>query len=218
MKLYSFWRSSSAYRVRIALNLKGLAYETVAVDLRKGEGEQHSAAFKALNPNARVPALALDDGTVLTQSVAILEWLEETHPEPPLLPENPVARARCRALAHLVEADIQPLQGIGVLRQLKARCGAENEAAQDWARFWIDRGFQALETELASLHGPGPFPFGGPGLFEALLIPQVYNARSYGVHMATYPRISALDAAALELPAFAAAAPEAQPDAPQTLP
>lgn len=213
MKLYSYWRSSSAYRVRIGLNLKGLAYETIAVDLRKGEGEQHSPAYKAINPNARVPALVLDDGVVLTQSIAILEWLEESHPEPPLLPGSPVARARCRALAHLVEADIQPLQSIGVLRALKTRYGAGNEAAQDWARSWIDRGFQALEGELKG--ASAPFPFGRAGLFEALLIPQVANARTYGVDMAAYPRLAALDAAARSLPAFAKAAPEAQPDAPR---
>jgi maleylacetoacetate isomerase len=213
MKLYSYWRSSSAYRVRIALALKGLAYETVPVDIRKDGGEQHKAAYKSINPNARVPALMLDDGTVLTQSVAIIEWLEEAHPEPPLLPRDPVGRARCRALAHLVEADIQPLQGLGVLKALKIRFGAENQAAQAWAREWIERGFTALEAELARLK-PTPFPFGAPGLFEALLIPQVYNARSYGVDLAKFPAISTLDAACLALPAFAAAAPEVQPDAP----
>lgn len=213
MKLYSYWRSSSAYRVRIALNLKGIACEQVAVDIRKDGGEQHKAAYKALNPNARVPALQLDDGTVLTQSLAIIEWLEEAFPEPPLLPDTPVARARCRALAQLVAADIQPLQGLGVLRTLKARFGAENHAAQAWAREWIERGFAAIEAELARLEGR-PFPFGSPGLFEALLIPQTYNARSYGVVVENYPRISTLDAEACALPAFAGAAPEAQPDAP----
>jgi maleylacetoacetate isomerase len=218
MKLYGYWRSSATYRVRIALNLKGLAYETIPVDLRKGGGEQFSEGYRAINPNTRVPTLELDDGTRLTQSLAIIAWLDETHPHPPFLPSDPIARARCRALADLVAADIQPVQGLSVLKRLKSSCGLDNDAVGEWARFWITRGLEALEEELARppLSVDGAFPFGAPSLFEITLIPQLYNARSMDVDLAPFPRLSAIDGAARALPAFAAAEPERQPDAPRT--
>ncbi len=219
MKLYGYWRSSATYRVRIALNLKGVAYETAPVDLRRDGGEQNTERYRALNPNARVPTLVLDHGTALTQSLAIIAWLDETRPEPPLLPADPVARAQCRALADLVAADIQPLQGLSVLKRLKRSFAASNEDVGDWARRWMERGFAALEAEAARLSyehaGHGPFVFGArPSLFEVVLIPQLYNARSWDLDLTPFPRLVALDEAARALPAFAAAAPERQPDAP----
>jgi maleylacetoacetate isomerase/maleylpyruvate isomerase len=216
MKLYGYWQSSATYRVRIALNLKGLVYETAPVDIRRAR-EQHAESYRALNPNARVPTLTLDDGTALTQSLAIIEWLEETFPSPPLLPADPLDRARCRALAGVVAADIQPVQGLGVLQRLKHELGASDEQIADWARHWMTRGFAALEEEAARLAVDGRrFAYGDePGLFEAVLIPQLYNAKLWKTDFSPYPRLRALEAAALALPAFAAAAPERQPDAPK---
>jgi maleylacetoacetate isomerase len=204
MKLYTYPRSSAAYRVRIALNLKELAYESMPIDLLKKE--QGAPAYLAVNPQGRVPALDLD-GTVLIQSPAILEYLEEVYPEPPLLPAGPFARARIRAVCALIGCDIHPLNNIGVLRYIKRAFGQEQAAIDEWYRHWVIEGFGALET----LIDPGPFAFGPrPTLADVYLIPQAYNARRLRVPMEPYPRIAAVEAACSSLDAFRAAAPEAQ--------
>jgi maleylacetoacetate isomerase len=216
MKLYGYWQSSASYRARIALNLKGLAYETIPVDLKREGGAQFGEAFRAVNPNTRVPALAIDDGTVLTQSLAIVEWLDEIFPSPPFLPSDAVERARCRALAQIVASDIQPLQGLSVLKRLKRRHAASNDDVADWARFWIGRGFEALEAEAATRGGAGRFLFGDdPSLLEIVLVPQMYNARLWGLDLTPFPRLVSLDEAARALPAVEKAAPELQSDAPK---
>ena len=207
MQLYTYFRSSAAYRVRIALNLKGLSYESLSVNLL--EGEQSGAEYKALNPQGRVPALVCD-GEVLIQSPAILEYLEEVFPAPPLLPAAPVARARVRAACALIACDIHPLNNLGVLRYLKRRLGHDQAAVDAWYAHWVQEGFAALEQLLR----PGPFAFGAhPTLADVYLVPQVYNARRLKVPLDPYPRITAVDAACASLTAFADAAPEKQPDA-----
>lgn len=209
MKLYTYWRSTAAYRVRIALNLKGVAREDVFVSLIKGE--QRAADFTARNPQALVPALELDDGTVLTQSLAIIDWLEATHPQPPLLPADPLLRARVLAAAHVVAMDIHPVNNLRVLDALGARFGADAEARRDWMAHWMVLGFDALEAQL-----PGTryaFDDAAPGLADLCLIPQLYNARRWAVDLAPWPKLIAIEAACLDMPAFAAAAPEVQPDA-----
>lgn len=207
VKLYSYFRSSAAYRVRIALNLKGLSYQRVPVNLLRKE--EKAPDYLALNPQGRVPALDLD-GTVLIQSPAILEYLEEAYPEPPLLPRDPVERARVRAVCALVGCDIHPLNNIGPLRYLKNGLGQDQAAIDAWYVHWIREGFRALER----LVEPGPFAFGpNPTLADVYLVPQVYNARRYRVAMEEYPRLAAVDAACAGLEAFQEAAPERQPDA-----
>lgn len=207
MRLYTYFRSSASYRVRIALNLKGRAYESVSINLLKRE--QSAPAYLAVNPQGRVPALDLG-GTALHQSPAILEYLEEVYPEPPLLPPDPLARARVRAACALIACDIHPMNNIGVLRYIKRAFGQEQPAIDEWYRHWIVEGFRALEQLIA----PGPFAFGSsPTLADVYLVPQVYNARRFGVAMEAYPNIEAADRACAELEPFRAAAPEAQPDA-----
>ncbi len=206
MRLYDYFRSSAAYRVRVALNLKGVAYESVPVHLVKGE--QSASDYLAINPQGRVPALAVD-GTVLVQSPAILEYLEETHPEPPLLPADPIRRARVRSVAALIGCDIHPLNNLAVLRRLKAM-GHEQPAIDEWYRHWVVTGLDAVEAMIEG----GPFCFGEtPTLADLYLVPQVFNARRFSVPLARYPKIQAAEAACLALPAFRDAAPEAQPDA-----
>ncbi len=206
MRLYDYFRSSAAYRVRVALNLKGVAYESVPVHLVKGE--QSAADYLAINPQGRVPALAVD-GTVLVQSPAILEYLEETHPEPPLLPADPIRRARVRSVAALIGCDIHPLNNLAVLRRLKAM-GHEQPAIDEWYRHWVVTGLDAVEAMIEG----GPFCFGEtPTLADLYLVPQVFNARRFSVPLDRYPKIQAAEAACLALPAFRDAAPEAQPDA-----
>ncbi|RIK99689.1 MAG: maleylacetoacetate isomerase [Proteobacteria bacterium] len=209
MKLYGYFRSSAAYRVRIALNLKGIGVTHVPRHLRKGE--QQEAAYRALNPQGLVPVLVLDDGTTLTQSLAIIEWLEETHPEPPLLPRDPLRRARVRAFAQAIACDIHPVQNLKVLNRLRAQ-GLADEAVTAWAA-WINAdGLEACEKLVAA--EPGPFCFGAaPTLADICLVPQLVNARRFGVDVAAFPRLLAAEAAAMALPAFADAAPERQPDA-----
>jgi maleylacetoacetate isomerase len=213
MRLYSFFRSSASYRVRIALNLKGLAYDTSPINLRLGEGEQFSPAYRALNPQALVPALG-DEGRVLTQSLAILEYLEETHPLPPLLPAAPADRARVRSLALIVACEIHPLNNTRVVRYVKERLGANQETQDAWYQHWIDTGLSALEERLSRERETGRFCHGdAPGLADCCLIPQLYNARRVRHYLSRYPTLMRIEEQCLELDEFQRAAPERQPDA-----
>jgi maleylacetoacetate isomerase len=209
MKLYSHWRATAPYRVRIGLALKGLAYDYVPVDLARND--QHQADYRAVNPQRLTPALEVAPGEVLTQSLAILEWLDETHPEPPLLPKAPLDRARVRAMAAIVACDVHPLNNLRVLRALKAMDVAEPRVAR-WAERWIVDGFAALEPMVAR-YGAG-FAFGdAPTLADCLLIPQVYSAGRFKVDLTPYPAIRAVSERAAEHPAFLAAHPDRQPGA-----
>lgn len=209
MKLHGYFRSSAAYRVRIALNLKGLGAEHLPHHLRKGE--QCAPAYLAINPQGLVPALENDAGAVLTQSVAIIEWLDETHPNPPLLPKDPLQRAKVRAFALAIACDTHPVQNLKVLARLR-ELGLAEEKVQDWAA-WVNReGLSACETLVRA--ESGPFCFGdAPTLADLCLVPQLANARRFGVDVAAYPRLLKAEAAAKALGAFANAAPEKQPDA-----
>ena len=209
MILHSYWRSGTSYRTRIALNLKGLAYEQAGIDLRTGA--QKSDAFLALNPQGLVPALEAD-GAVLTQSPAILEWLEETHPEPRLLPTSAVARAQVRAMAALVACDIHPLNNLRVLKALRETFDADQDAVDAWAGRWITAGFEALEA-LIERHGDGWCFGAAPTLADCCLIPQVYSARRFNTPLDAFPRILAIEEKAAGHPAFMAAHPDGQPDA-----
>ena len=210
MKLYSYFRSSAAYRVRIALNLKNIPYEIESIHLIRGGGAQHSAAFKAINPQARVPTLVLDDGEVLTQSLAIIGYLDRTHPQPPLLPTDPLRRARIEAAAQVIACDIHPLNNTSPLQYLKRTLGQEQSAIDAWYHHWVLLGFEALEGMIR----PGPYAFGeAVTLADVCLVPQVYNARRLKVPLDRFPKIVAVDAACLALSAFDKARPENQPDA-----
>ena len=209
LTLHGYWRSSAAYRVRIALNLKGLAYGQVAHDLRKNE--QRDPAYLALAPHGLVPALETEEG-LLIESLAILEWLEETTPRPPLLPADPQGRAMVRAMAALVACDIHPLNNLRVLRDLRTRFGADQAAVNGWAGHWITQGFTALETLIAA-HGRG-FAYGdAPTLADCCLVPQVYSAERFKVDLQPFPHIRAAAERARALPAFRDADPDHQPDA-----
>lgn len=209
MILHGYWRSGAAYRVRIALALKGLAYETQGHDLRTGA--QKVADYVALNPQGMVPALQIESA-VLTQSPAILEWLEETHPEPPLLPSDILGRARVRAMAALIACDIHPLNNLRVGKSLRADFGADQAAVDAWAARWIVPGFTALEA-LVARDGDG-WCFGDtPSLADTYLIPQIYSAHRFNVALDAFPRLRAIDAAAQAHPAFISAHPDRQPDA-----
>lgn len=211
MKLHTFFRSGTSHRTRIALNLKGVSFESVAVDLRKNE--HLGAAFKALNPQGLVPVLEAE-GRLLTQSVAIIEWLEERYPAPALLPADTHDRARVRALAAMVGCDIHPVNNKRILDTLRATFGADEDAINAWCRTWICAGFDAIEALLQADKDRGDFCFGNaPGLADVYLIPQVESARRFKVDLTPYPAIRAVDAACSVLPAFALAAPAAQPDA-----
>jgi maleylacetoacetate isomerase len=208
MKLYGFFRSSASYRVRIALALKGLAYESVSIPMR--DNSHRSESYRRINPQMRLPALELDDGTRLIQSLAIIEYLDATYPEPRLLPGGPLARARMQAVAQIIGCDIHPLNNTGVRTQLSARFGADEKALDEWTAYWIHEGFNAIEPLIE----PGPYAFGDAvTVADLCIIPQVYNARRYKVPLDAYPRIVAVDAHARRHPAFAAAHPDAQPDA-----
>jgi maleylacetoacetate isomerase len=210
VKLYTFFRSSAAYRVRIALSLKGLASEMISIHLQKEGGLNRKPEFRAINPQMRVPALKLDSGDVLIQSLAIIEYLDETHPEPPFLPRDPLARAKVRALAQAIACDIHPLNNVAPLRYLKRELGQEQAKIDGWYHHWIHEGFAALEDML----GPGPYAFGSEvTLADICLVPQVYNARRFKVPLDRYPKIVAADAACGKLAAFDKARPENQPDA-----
>ncbi|MBI3144685.1 MAG: maleylacetoacetate isomerase [Pseudogulbenkiania sp.] len=213
MKLYNFFRSGTSHRLRIALNLKELDYQYLPVDLRT---EEHlGAAFRALNPQGLVPALVGGDQTLI-QSPAIIEWLEERNPNPPLLPSDPENRARVRALAALVGCDIHPLNNRRVLEYLRQQIGCDEAAVLAWCATWIEAGFGALEALLAADEKRGDFCFGNaPTLADVYLVPQVESARRFNVDLTPYPRIVAVDRACAELDAFRRAAPAAQPDAPQ---
>lgn len=212
MKLYNFFRSSASYRVRIALNLKGLDYEYRAVHLRRGGGEQFGAEFLAVNPQALVPVL--EDGPhVLTQSLSILEYLEETHPEPPLLPAPRAERARVRAIALSIACDVHPLNNLRVLEFL-GKLGVSPEARTEWYRHWVDIGLRALEAELVASPFTGKFCHGDtPSIADCCLVPQLFNARRFGCDLSPYSRLLAVEASCNTLPAFLAAAPDVQPDA-----
>jgi maleylpyruvate isomerase len=211
MKLYNFFRSGTSHRLRIALNLKGLQTEYLPVDLRT---EQHlQAAFKAINPQGLVPAL-VDGDQVLIQSPAIIEWLEEKYPNPPLLPADAQQRAHVRALAAMVGCDIHPINNRRILEYLRHQFKADETAINAWCATWITAGFDAFEALLAADKSRGDFCFGSqPGLADVYLVPQVESARRFKVDMSRWPLISAVDAACMKLEAFERAAPMKQPDA-----
>ncbi|WP_171231120.1 maleylacetoacetate isomerase [Ruegeria sp. HKCCA6707] len=209
MKLYSYWRSTTSYRVRAALNLKGLAYETIPVDLTAGA--QQAEDYVRLNPGKGVPTLVLDDGTVLTQSLAIIDYLDAVVPSPRLIPEEPAQRARVLAAAHTVALDIHPVNNLRLIGQLKSRYGATPEQARDWMDHWMTEGFNALEPQLSDT---STFSFGeAPDLADLCLVAQVYNAHRWGVDLSPFPKITRVEQACLGLPEIAAAHPDQQPDA-----
>ena len=195
MKLYSYFRSSAAYRVRIALNFKGIAYETVPVHLVKDGGHNRRPEFRAVNPQMRIPALVAPSGEVLIQSLAIIEYLEEVQPDPPLLPKDPIARARVRALADIIACDIHPLNNVGPLRYLKREMHQEQTAIDAWYHHWVIEGFEALET----LVDPAPYACGTEvTMADLCLVPQVYNARRLKVPLDKFPKILGIEAACLK--------------------
>lgn len=211
LHLHGYWRSSATYRVRIALNLKGLDYTTVPHNLRAGE--QHDPAYRALNPLGLVPALETPDG-ILTQSGAIVEWLEETHPVPALFPPDAAGRAEARAMAALVACDIQPLANLRVQQALTRDLGLDQGAADNWSRRWIGLGFDALEIMLARKTASAPYALGNaPGVVDCFLVPQAYNAERLAMDLDAWPRLAAVVAAARAHPAIAAAWPDLQPRA-----
>jgi maleylacetoacetate isomerase len=207
VKLYTYFRSSAAYRVRIALNLKRVTYDFVSINLLKGE--QREESYRSVNPQGRVPSLDIG-ATTLIQSPAILEYLDEVYPEPPLLPVGAVTRAKVRAIASLIACDIHPLNNSGTLAYLKNRLGHDQAAADAWYAHWVREGFATIEALL----GPGPYAFGPKiTLADVYLVPQVFNARRFNVPLDAYPKIVAVDAACAALKAFQDAAPANQPDA-----
>ncbi|MGE0036857.1 MAG: maleylacetoacetate isomerase [Xanthobacteraceae bacterium] len=210
MQLYSYFRSSAAYRVRIALNLKGIPYDTVPIHLQKEGGINRKPEFRAINPHMRLPALRLDSGDLLIQSLAIIDYLDDIHPQPPLLPQDPIAKAKVRAIAQVIACDIHPLNNIGPLRYLKNVMGQDQSKIDAWYHHWVHDGFQAVEEMIS----PGPYTFGSEiTLADICLVPQVYNARRLKTPLDKYPKIVAIDAACNKLAAFDKARPENQPDA-----
>jgi maleylacetoacetate isomerase len=213
MKLYTFFRSSASYRVRIALNLKGLEYKQAPIHLRRNGGEQLKPAYRALNPQALVPALE-DNGQIFSQSLAIIEYLEERYPKPPLLPSEAADRAVVRSMALLIACEVHPIQNLRVLNHLKSDHKQSDDDTARWARHWINLGLSALEQMVISVSKQGEFCFGQtPTMADLCLVPQLANARRFGVGMSAYPKLLAVEAACMSLPAFADAAPENQPDA-----
>jgi maleylacetoacetate isomerase len=210
VKLYSYFRSSAAYRVRIALNFKGLPYDMVPIHLTRDGGHQRKPEFRSVNPQMRVPALELSSGDVLTQSLAIIEYLDETQPEPPLLPADALARAKVRAVAQIVACDIHPLNNLVVLQYLKRTLKHEQAEIDTWYHHWVIEGFNAIEAMIA----PAPYACGAQvTLADVCLVPQVANARRLRVPLDAFPKIVAAESACLKLPAFDKARPENQPDA-----
>jgi maleylacetoacetate isomerase len=213
MKLHTYFRSSAAYRVRIALNLKGIEYEAVPVHLIRDGGQQKSANYLNINPSAMVPTLQDERGT-LTQSMAILEYLEETHPAVPLLPPDPLGRARVRELAQIVSCDIHPLNNLRVMNYLVDELGVTAEAKKTWLRHWIIDGFASMESHLARHPGTAKFCHGDtPTIADCFLVPQVFNAIRFDIDMTPYDNIARIYANCMALPAFVAASPGRQPDA-----
>jgi maleylacetoacetate isomerase len=213
LTLHTYYRSSAAYRVRIALALKGLPWTPSYVHLVRGGGEQHGEDYRKLNPQGRVPLL-VDGDLTLSQSLAIIEYLDELHPTPALLPPDAAGRARVRSLAQLIACDIQPLQNISVTRYLSRELGLGDDAVRTWQIHWIASGLAALEQRLAGETGTGAFMHGdSPTLADCCLVPQCYASRRFGVDPAGYPTIAAIERRCVELPAFQLAAPERQADA-----
>jgi maleylacetoacetate isomerase len=212
MRLYDYFRSSAAYRVRIALQLKSQAPERVFIHLRRGA--QRDESYLALNPQGLVPMLVTDKGDMLTQSLAIIEWLDETYPQPPLLPADPAGRARVRGIALAIACDIHPLNNTRVLNYLTGTLGVTEAQKDGWYRYWVDTGLEALETSLARDHATARFCHGdAPTVADICLVPQLANARRFAIDLAAYPTLTRIEAACVALPAFAAAAPAKQPDA-----
>ena len=209
MTLYGYWRSSASYRVRIALALKGIEVNHIAVNLRAAE--QKGSAHLARNPQGFLPVLELEDGTQLTQSLAIMDYLDTAYPERKLLPDNPVLRAKIMAASLAIAADIHPIQNLSVLKFIRLEYGQDDTGVKAWAAHWISNGFKALES-MVEVSGASNFVMDNPGFFECCLIPQVYNARRFGVDMDQFPTLKALDEACCVLPEFIMAAPENQPD------
>ena len=210
MTLHGYWRSSASCRVRIALAMKGVEVNHVAVNLRAGT--QSAREHRARNPQGFVPVLELEDGTQLTQSIAIIDYLDNAYPKPNLLPEDAVLRANILSASLTIAADIAPIQNLSVLKYIRAQHGQEDAGVKDWACHWIKTGFTALETRAASSRTQFMFA-DEPMLFETCLIPQAYNARRFGVNMRDFPRLAEIDAMCRELPAFQKAAPKNQHDA-----
>lgn len=214
IRLYTYWRSSSAYRVRIALNLKAIDYEPVFISLAPSESEQRKDEYRAINPQMLVPFF--DDGKVaIGQSMAILEYLEENYPDVPLLPTSEPLRSKVRAFCNIISCDIQPLNNLRTTTYISKVLGASSQQSKDWYAHWIAEGFQAAEQISVSYAHAGPYAFGkGVTLADALLVPQMYNARRFNIPLDEYPRLVAVVDACNELQAFIDAAPENQPDTP----
>ncbi|MDJ0920804.1 MAG: maleylacetoacetate isomerase [Henriciella sp.] len=209
LKLYDYWRSSASYRLRIAFNLKGVAYQSIPINLHPDQQEQSTEAYRKVNPQMRVPAIELND-EVHGQSMAILEWLEETHPEPALLPVDPVLRLQARAFADTIACDIHPLNNISVLQTLRTDFQADRAAISNWYSDWILRGFAALEAGAKDLPSRQGLLFGDqPTLAEVCLIPQMYNAKRFKVDLSAFPRLVEIDAVCADIQAFKDAVPEA---------
>jgi maleylacetoacetate isomerase len=213
VKLYTFFRSSAAFRTRIAVNLKGIEYDNVHVDLRGPASEQRKAEYLAVNPQGLVPALVVD-GITVAQSLAIIEYLDETHPEPPFMPRSALDRARVRALALTIACDIHPLNNLRVLNYLRSPLGHDEDGVNTWYRHWIAAGFNALEQEVSRTTGDGHHMFGSSvTIADIFMVPQMYNARRFNCDIEPYPTLRGICAHLETLPAFARAAPEAQPQA-----
>ena len=213
MKLYNYFRSSAAYRTRIAFNLKGVQPDTVEVDLRAPVNDQQKPDYRSINPQALVPALTVED-TTIAQSLAIIEYLDETYPDPPLMPRSPVNRARVRAMALAIACDMHPLNNLRVFNYLRSPLGQDEETVNAWYRHWIAVGFGGLEQEARRATGDGRHMFGqSVTVADIYLVPQMFNARRFKCDLDPYPTLRAISAHLESLPAFAKAAPEAQPTA-----